>query len=334
MKRSWLWLIVPWTLFVAAALGWVAYWHVVAGEAEKRLNAFVAAQQAQGAEASIGRIERRGFPMLLHLEIHDIAFAPARGGWRLQTSQADLHIGLLDTEHLILDLKTPIAISRDDGATTTLGADSLIASLRTRDGALAVAGVEADNLHLDDPAKDGVLLARKVVINVRPDPRTADDYQVAFDAQGMVLPRHVRSFESFGLDVGVLRAAVVITHGAALAQGAQNDPLGPWREAGGRLRFEGLTLQWGPLEADGHGEGGLDAERRIEGELEIPIERPGPVLTAIANGPEVDRDAKRALALLAAGYAISGEDITLDVEAREGRMRLEGLPVRTLPPVY
>ena len=56
--------------------------------------------------------------------------------------------------------------------------------------------------------------AEKVVLNVRPDPRAAGEYQLAFDAQAMTLPRPVRSFEAFGLDVARLRAAIrQIEHG-------------------------------------------------------------------------------------------------------------------------
>jgi hypothetical protein len=58
------------------------------------------------------------------------------------------------------------------------------------------------------------------------------------------------------------------------------------------------------------------------------------VLTAIANGPNVESDARRALGLLAAGYLVTGDDITLDVGAHDGVMNIEGVPVRPLPPVY
>jgi len=334
MSARKLWLIVPWALFALIATGWIVYWNIVAGAAEARMRDWIAQQSEQGAQVSIGRIVRRGFPILLRLELHGLSYAPARGGWRAETERADLHVQLLNTQHAILEAAAPIALSRASGAVTNISADALIASVRTQDGALAVAGIEADNLALDDPAQDGALRARKVVLNIRPDPRAEGDYQAAFDAQGLTLPRPVRTFEAFGLDVPLLRAAIVVTDGAMLLNASQQDPLGPWRDAGGRLRIEGLEFHWGPLQTLGRGEGGLDQQRRLQGVLTLPIERPAPIFTAIANGPNVSQDARRALALLAAGYTISGDDITLDVEARDGVLRLEGLPVRPLGPVY
>ncbi len=334
MKARTLWLIVPWAVFAVIAIGWIIYWNVVAGTAEARVRAWAAEQTEQGGQVSIERIVKRGFPVLLRLELHGVTYAPARGGWRAETARADLHVQMLNPQHVILEAEAPIAVSRADGAVTNISADAMIASGRTRGDALAAAGVEADNLALDDPAQDGVLRVRRMVLNVRPDERAAGDYQVAFDAQGLMLPRSVRSFEAFGLDVPLLRAALVVTEGAALTNASQQDPLGPWREAGGRLRIEGLEVRWGPLTTLGRGEGGLDEQRRLQGVLTLPIEEPAPVFTAIANGPNVNEDARRALGLLAAGYMISGDDITLDVEARDGLMRLEGLPVRPLGPVY
>lgn len=334
MTRRALWLIIPWTLFALIAIGWVVYWNAVANTAEGRVRAWAAEQTEQGGQASIGAITRHGFPVLLRLELHDVSYAPARGGWRVQTARADLHVQMMNPQHVILKAEAPIALSRANGAVTNITADALIASVRTAGDALAQAGIEADNLSLDDPAEDGVLRARKVVLNVRPDERSSGDYQVAFDAQDLSLPRPVRSFEAFGLDVSMLRAALVVTDGASLMQASREDPLGPWRDAGGRLRIEGLEVRWGPLQTLGRGEGGLDEQRRLQGALTLPIEHPAPVFTAIANGRNVSEDARRALGLLAAGYMISGDDITLDVEAREGVLLLEGLPVRPLPAVY
>lgn len=334
MKVRGLWLTVPWALFVIAALAWVFYWHYLANEAERQVRGWAFEQNAGGATVEIDRIVRHGFPVLMRLEMQGVRYVSAQGGWSAATERADLHIQVLNPHHVILESKAPIAVERAGGATTNVSADALIASLRTQNGALAVAGVEADNLVLDDPAEEGVLHAAKVVANVRPDPRARGEYQLAFDAQTITLPRPVRSFETFGLDVARMRAAIVVTNGALLLQTTPGDPLGAWRSGGGRLKFDALELNWGPLQTTGTGEGGLDDQRRLDGRLVLPIERPAPILTAIANGPRVEGDARRALSLLAAGYVVTGEDITLDIVAHDGILRVETVPLRPLPPVY
>lgn len=334
MKTRALWLWVPWGLFVAAALGWVIYWHVVAGTAEARIQAFLRDQNAKGAQASVARMVRHGFPALLRLELQGIAYAPARGGWRLSTDRADLNIALLRPEHVVLESKAAIAIARADGAVTNVEARALIASLRTHNGMLARTGIEADDLSLDDPSKEGVLRVRKFVANVQPDSRADGAFQLALEAANLTLPRPVRSFEGFGVDVAALRAAIVVEHGAALLAGADGDPTAAWRGGGGQLRFEALELNWGPIEARGSGAGGLDEKRRLAGVLTLPIERPGPIFASLANSPNLNENTRRALGMLAASFDATGRSITLDVEARNGVLRLEGVGVRLLPPVY
>lgn len=334
MKRGWLWLVVPWVLFLAAAGGWVAYWFVAANTAEARLAEWVEAREASGAETRIGRVVRHGFPVLLRLELQDLAYAPPRQGWRLSTARADLHIDLLNPSHVILEAKAPIAFARANGAVSTIGADALIVSVRNDGTVLAQAGVEANALTVDDPQADGAFSARRLVVNFRPDPRTPEAHQFALDAEGVSLPRPVRSFESFGQDIASLRVAVVVDEAGMLLSSESDDPLAPWREAGGQLRFEALALNWGPLATTGQGEVRLDGERRLAGELHFPIEEPAPIFRALASDPRIDGDAARGLELLAAAFALSGDDMTLDVEGGDGVLRLEGVRVRSLPPVY
>jgi hypothetical protein len=333
MKRS-AWLVIPWLLFIAAALGWVGYWFYLAGQVEARLGLWAEAERERGAQVSYATPTRHGFPTLMRLELGEVNYAPADEPWRATTARIDLNVNVLNPHHLIAEAEAPILLSRSDGAVTTIEADALLASLRMNGDALGQAGVEADNLRLDDPTKDGVLSITKLVANVRPDPRAAGEFQLALDITGMRLPRTVRSFEQFGLDVPRLSAAIVAEHGAELLDNTDGDPLEPWREAGGRLRFEALTLNWGPLEVTGTGQGGLDGERRLQGALTLPIERPAPIFRALAQAPNLDQSTQQALTLLALGYTMNGDDITLDVEANNGVMRLEGISVRTLPPVY
>lgn len=335
MKRARsLWLVVPWAAFLIAAGGWCAYWLYLAGEVEHRLAAWARAETARGAVVEYETPQRHGFPVLMRLEIKAASYAPANAGWRASTQRFDLNVNVLNPQHVIFEAKAPIALARADGATTTIEADALLASVRTDGGRLAQAGIEADNLRLDDPAKEGVFTIAKLVANVRPDPRAAEEYQLAIDTTNMHLPRAVRSFEQFGLDAPLLHAAIVVEKAAALMNTTPGDLLGPWREAGGRLRFEALALHWGPVEVSGEGQGGLDDQRRLQGALRLPIEHPAPIFSALAQAPDLNESARQGLILLATGYALSGDDITLDLEAGSGVLRLEGLTVRTLPPVY
>ena len=106
------WLVIPWVLAVAIALGWVGYWNYVASEAERQVTTWQFNQNAAGAHVSHGAIVRHGFPVLLRLEIRDISYSPARAGWRLQTARADLNVDLLNPQHIILKPQAPIAVSR------------------------------------------------------------------------------------------------------------------------------------------------------------------------------------------------------------------------------
>jgi hypothetical protein len=327
-----LWLIIPWVLFALLAAAWIGYWFIVANTAQERLATWVAGQQARGAEASYARVQARGFPVLLRLEISDFAYAPPGGDWRAQTPRLDLHINLISTSHLIFEAKAPISIGRADGSSSVLTADALLVSVRNNGAALAQASIEADALALDDPAQEGVLRAQKLVISVRPDPRDASAFQVAADATALTLARPVRSFESFGQEIGALRAAIVLEHGTSLM--APSDPLEAWRGADGKARFEALSLHWGALEATGQGEASIDDARRLAGRLELTIPNPSAALAAFAESPSLTSNIRSTVRALSVGYAITGDDVLFDIDARDGMLYIEALPVRELAPLY
>src|SRR5690606_32354607 len=250
MSRRALWLIVPWAIFIVLAIAWSLYWFALADAAEQRLRA--------RGDLTVERIVRHGFPVLLRLELQGAVLA--RRGWRLETDRGALHVTPTNPDHVTLHARAPLAFARANGHVTNISAETLIATLRTRGGVVAAAGVEGDDVALDDPAEDGVMRMEKLLLNLRPDPRQPGDYQLAFEARALALPRPARSFEAFGQDAPLMRAAVVIERAAPLFEPQQGDPLGAWSAAGGRLRFEALVLNWGPLQTTGEGAGGLDEE--------------------------------------------------------------------------
>lgn len=333
MKSRWLWLAIPWAIFLILAAGWSAYWLGLSAAVRDRLEAVAAREHVGGFRVSIGAIEARGFPMLLRLELSDLALAPVDEEWRISTAAGALHVQMFNPEHVIYEARAPIVIARAE-AVSTLSADALIVSVRLQQGAFAQAGIEADALVLDDPAEPGELRVGKLVVNLRPDPRSDAEHQIALSAEALSLPRPVRSFEGLGQEVALLRAAIVLEQSSALLESAEGDTLGPWSAAGGRLRFEALALNWGALSTTGAGWGSLDEERRLIGELALPIDEPAQLFRALAAGPGVEAETRQALTLLSAAFAQNAAPFTLDVEAQGGVLRLEGLRARSLPPVY
>lgn len=331
LKR--LWLIVPWALFLLIALGWTGYWFYVADAAERSIAQWRDEQRQTGAQVEYASIRRHGFPVLMRLELVDVAYTPARMRWRATTPSLDLNLEMLNPRHAILQARQPITIAKEDGSTETLRAQAILASVRMQGGTLAQAGIEADALVYDD-AKPGELTIRKLVINLRPDPRAADQYQISLLVDAMRLARPVRSFEQFGQEVSSIRGAVVIEQGAALFQRAPDDFLRPWREAGGRARIEGLELNWGPLQGRGEGFAATDDQRRLTGQLDLHVEHPGPPLRALAQAEPLSRNERQLLDAIGRGLELSGREVTFKVIARDGVMKVEDVAVRTLAPLY
>ncbi|MGE0828831.1 MAG: DUF2125 domain-containing protein, partial [Hyphomonadaceae bacterium] len=110
--------------------------------------------------------------------------------------------------------------------------------------------------------------------------------------------------------------------------------LDAWRRAGGQANFESGRMVWGPATITGKGRLGFDQERRFAGRIDITFENPAAAIRALAQSPEMPRDAARALELFALGAALSGEDLDTNAEARDGWLSLGGIRVRTLDSIY
>lgn len=331
-KHRRLGLYIPWALFAAAVLGWVIYWHVLAGAAQRQLADWAAEQTAAGGEARFGAVSTHGFPRLMRLRIADARWRPPGQDWRVETAAFDLNINMTNPAHLMLKAAAPIALTQADGERHDISAATLLISYRAKNGALAQAGIEADQVIADNPARDGELRAQKLVANLRPDPRAPGEYQAALELTNAHLARPVRAFEAFGQDIPRLQAGLVLERGAALLEG--QDRLANWGQAGGRVRIEGAHVRWGALEGEAHGAIALDANRRLAGALDVRTAKPAPVILALAENDQISDDARAALALVAAAFAFSGDDAELDVKTEDGALYVEGARVRTLEAAY
>lgn len=301
-RHSRLWLYAPWALFVLGAIAWCVYWLVLAQHYETRIAAWVAAQEQAGGEAHVGAITRQGFPAMLRFELTDVAYAPREHPFALSTAHMTLHVNLTDPRHFYLERKAPFTLTHGDDR-SNLDASTAILSLALSKHGLSYAGLEADRITLDNPEATGVFTLGHIVANMRPDPRNAEDWQLALTLSAIHLARPVTAFEPLGQDIADLQGAIV------------------WTPAQ-RARIEGLELQWGEAHANVLGEIGMDDAHRLSGSLNV---------TAPRDTLRLPPSALRAAVL---ARQPTQDPIAFTLDADDGALRVEGRAVRDLAPLY
>lgn len=328
-RRLGLW--IPWAVFAALALGWSLYWLGLAHAARTELNRLIDAQNAAGAEAHVGAVRTRGFPLQLALDLEDVRYTPAGAAARFSTPRLRVHVNPSNPQHLMFDFPAPVSIARSDSPFDAT-ARVLQASLRYRRGALARAALSAEALRVVDQEDGAVVLeAASLLINVRPDPRAEHELQAAFTLREATLKAPVRGVEPLGRSIAALESAIVVEQADALVP--RGDPFFAWRDAGGALRIEALRIAWGAAAATGTGRISLDAERRLAGALTLSIERPSETLNTLAANPELPAAAQanlRALALLNEG----APSFDAPLRAQDGALYLQQTFLRDLAPLY
>lgn len=319
-RRLGLW--IPWAAFAILAIAWCLYWAAIAQGARQGLDRLVAAQAAAGAELRIGAVRTRGFPLQLALEMRDLSYASRGRFLQVSTAEATAHVNPLNLGHVIVAFPAPIDFTRGD-VPHRLSARVLQASvqLRARDRRFTQAGLAAHDLRMVDTEDGGLdFAADRLVLSARPDPRNARELQAALIIEGATLKEPVQGFLPLGREIAELNGAIVIEQAEALS--LRGDPLYAWREAGGALRIEGLSLVWGPAQVRGTGRVGLDVMRRLSGALELDAEEPGALLQALLREHP-------AVARLAPAPPRS-----LSLRAQDGALLLEDIVLRELAPLY
>ncbi|MGE3143404.1 MAG: DUF2125 domain-containing protein [Hyphomonadaceae bacterium] len=328
-------LIIPWALFALIALGWTAYWNMLAHRARAYLEEAFAAERARGAHMTIGETSLRGFPLQCAFELRDVSYAPAGGAFAAMTQRVIVHVNVLNAQHVIVAFPAPLAFTRRDGRATSISGQGALLSVHTAAGALARASFEADALALSDPAKPAEATRfGRTLLHLRPDPRTPGAYQLAAQFEHIVLPRPAASLEGLGQEIAALDIAMVIEQGAALFNAPRGDALGAWAATGAQARLEGFGISWGAAQGAGHGAVRIDAERRLAGALSFKLEQPAQAFAALARSPALSRDARQGLQTAALAASFSQGALEIPLTAADGWLRVGPARVKELKPLY
>jgi len=265
-------LIIPWTLFALACVGWTAFWFVAKDQAIQRLDAAIVSSKARGVDVGYEKVRASGYPLHLKLNLTNVRIAAAALP-RLEAPVLPVAINLVDPTHVIIDLKDGVRWTGRDGVTHTLDPLRGAMSLHWKDRAFTRLSLDLEGA----PTK-------KLLAHVRPDPRTTNAWQAAVVVEGET--------------DSALRAGVVIDHTDTLLRDlVADDPLGAWINSGGRARVEALEMKWQGATMTGAGAFGLDAQRRPEGSVMLKAEGQSAAILALLGA--LDSDAANTATLTA-----------------------------------
>ncbi len=342
------WLYVPAALALLVLADALLWW-VAVGQLQAGLDRWAVQARASGWAVSAGARTRGGFPFRAELSVAGVGLdggarlMPGGLAWRadrLKLEVAMLHPATLmlstsGPQHLRLSHAPPLVFTAARLRTSVplTGVDGGIATLE----AGGVQGGIAGSRHPDD-----VQLAS---LRARFSGQTGADGSISarLDAQaaGLGLPdtgRWPLSASIAGVGGTLLLTSPPLggRHDGSAATTDPQDQARAWRDGGGVLVGQGLTLRWGPLAVAAEARLGLDAQLQPEGTGSADVAGAGAALDALAVGgvlpPGVAATAKVVLALMPATTGTSGalagqETLHLPFRLRQSTLSVAQIPI-------
>ena len=342
------WLYAPAAL-AALVLADALLWWVAVGQLQAGLDHWAAQARASGWSVSAGPRTRRGFPFRAELAVAGVAIdGGARllpGGMAWRADRLKLEVSILHPATLVLStsgpqhlrlshvvplvftaagLRTSVPLIGVDGGTATLEASG-------------VQGGIAGSRHPED-----VQLAS---LRARFSGQTGSDGSVSarldVQASGLGLPDTGRwplspNIAQLGGTLLLTSPPLGVRHDGADASADPQDQARAWRDGGGTLVGQGLTLRWGPLAVAAEARLGLDERLQPEGSGTADVAGAGAALDALAVGgvlpTGVAATAKVVLALMPAATGTSGplagqETLHLPFRLKQSTLTVARIPV-------
>jgi hypothetical protein len=314
-------------LLVAICGAYSGFWFVVAGRLEDGVTQWAQSLRAQNLDLSWRSIRVGGFPLasrvtLSEARLRDLAAAP----------KGEVRVPLLSGSasawnFRVWQLTAPEGLS----GTANLAAGAAVkVTARAASGSVSVADEGGGTLWLSvsEPAADvgGGLAARDAdlwLILPSHQPQTHSDRAVgiALDVRGLSLPAVPAPFRN-PVDEVSLGVTVMGEIPAAPARQAAAS----WRDAGGTLELDHVSLRWGALTIRGSGTVALDADLQPIGGFSAAVEGYDELLKALVAAGQIRagdaRLAQLALGMLAKAGPDGRPEIATSFTIQNGEMYL------------
>jgi len=268
-------LYIPWALFALICVGWTAYWFVARDAAIRALEAAVERANAAGVDAGYSGVRAGGYPLRLTLTLEDAHATPAPG-IAFAAARLPVSVNLSNRRHIIVGLGDGLQWRTDDGAEHAMTVRRGDLSVRLDDKGLARLSLDLDGARVVHGASAVTDIA-KLLMHLRPDPRTSADAQLVIEADDWRGPTPFAALSQI-TPFTHIRAAIVVTESASLIS---RTPLASWD---GALRIERLDVAWADARVTGDGALDLDSAHRPVGALQLTPTGGQPVELRAENG--------------------------------------------------
>ncbi len=341
-------------------LAYYALWSHLIGRVEQAALDFVAAERQQGHLAEIGAMRRGGFPYRLSLRLEGVSLGekPQDGpngpmaGWKLEADTAIAHLQLWNFQHVVFELPGSQRLSWQDAAgqrhqISWQAQESARASLVT-DPTGAWQRVAIDLRKLRIHGQDTISAvgsgagaeAERIQIHLRRE-ANQNSRDVALQITNLTLPTALDGPLAavmngpLGRQVADLKLTGRLDgawFGKDLAEKLRN-----WRDSGGVLECDTLSLRWGGLAIAGDASLALNKSFRLLGAMGGRLHGAAAGVDAlVAIGrmkPEEGRAAKQALAAMEKPDAEGKPHLPLPITAQDGKLSIANVALFALPPL-
>lgn len=320
---------------VILAVAYAGYWLVLAHLVERGIDDWIGQQRAIGGEVETAALAVGGFPLVVRTDVQNFALrhpdgVALRGArlvaearpWAPNVVDIRLDGGALLTLPVLVG-QVPVMMTARDGA----------GALRfTLGGALGNARLGLNEIAVEGTPSGRVTAASAELTGEQPGPDPDATLRLTGEAHDLTVER----IPLPQLGSVIHTAALTLSLTGPVPRAPHVADLTAWRDAGGTLRIERLTLVWGALSVEASGTLVLDQALQPRGRLDAQVRGHAEVIQALVAAGAL-RPTEASLATLALNMMAGppGPDGVATLRAplviENGVVSLAGFPLGPMP---
>ncbi|MBZ6077706.1 DUF2125 domain-containing protein [Microvirga puerhi] len=263
------WLYTPFALLLLVAVAWSIGWFIIRSRTTDSIDTWFGLEAKAGRQWTCQDRTVQGFPFRIEVTCGSLNLT--HGAITASFGRVESVAQVYQPRFVITEIEGPLRLT--DGTSTIEGRwDLLQTSVHATTAGLQRLSAVANNPTVTvtgltpDPI---VVSSRETEFHVRPDPSRSQDkaYDVALSLDKAQIPALNNLLGS--AEPTDLQADLTITQAEGFRGRPIAEELERWRNDGGRLAVEMLSLNKGARRIEAKGELGIDADHRLSGTLNV-----------------------------------------------------------------